>query len=84
MDVAEDKVIKNHYASEYIHNAYKHEKTCGVLKEDPSYGIQQQEFLTTLDEMVEQTFDAQCTGINPRYHLLSEIKQMYLNTYYGK
>ncbi|MBE6982530.1 MAG: bifunctional acetaldehyde-CoA/alcohol dehydrogenase [Ruminococcaceae bacterium] len=40
MGVVEDKVIKNHFASEYIYNAYKHEKTCGVLEEDPSYGIQ--------------------------------------------
>ncbi len=39
MGIVEDKVIKNHYASEYIYNAYKHEKTCGVLEEDPSYGI---------------------------------------------
>ena len=39
MGVVEDKVIKNHYASEYIYNAYKHEKTCGVLEEDTSYGI---------------------------------------------
>ena len=39
MGVVEDKVIKNHYASEYIYNAYKHEKTCGVLEEDPAYGI---------------------------------------------
>jgi len=40
MGIVEDKVIKNHYASEYIYNAYKHEKTCGVLEEDPSFGIQ--------------------------------------------
>ena len=40
MGVAEDKVIKNHYASEYIYNAYKDTKTCGVLEEDPAYGIQ--------------------------------------------
>ena len=40
MGVVEDKVIKNHYASEYIYNAYKHEKTCGVLEEDTSFGIQ--------------------------------------------
>ena len=40
MGVVEDKVIKNHYASEYIYNAYKHEKTCGVLEEDHAYGIQ--------------------------------------------
>ena len=40
MGVVEDKVIKNHFASEYIYNAYKNEKTCGVLEEDPSFGIQ--------------------------------------------
>ena len=40
-------------------------------------------FLETLDEMVEQAFDDQCTGANPRYPLLSEIKEMYLNAYYG-
>lgn len=39
MGVIEDKVIKNHYASEYIYNAYKHTKTCGVIEEDPVYGI---------------------------------------------
>ena len=38
---------------------------------------------TRLDEMVEQAFDDQCTGANPRYPLMSEIKQMYLNAYYG-
>ena len=40
MGVVEDKVIKNHYAAEYIYNAYKHTKTCGVIEEDPAYGIQ--------------------------------------------
>ncbi len=39
MGVVEDKVIKNHYAAEYIYNAYKHTKTCGVIEEDPAYGI---------------------------------------------
>lgn len=37
--VVEDKVIKNHYAAEYIYNAYRHTKTCGVIEEDPAYGI---------------------------------------------
>ena len=41
-------------------------------------------FLSTLDEMVEQAFDDQCTGANPRYPLMREIKQMYLDAYYGK
>ena len=48
------------------------------------YGINEKEFLERLDEMVEQAFDDQCTGTNPRYPLMSEIRQMYLNTYYGK
>ena len=39
---------------------------------------------TTLDEMVEQAFDDQCTGANPRYPLMSELKEMYLRAYYGK
>ncbi len=47
------------------------------------YGIDEQEFLSKLDEMTEQAFDDQCTGANPRYPLMSEIKQMYLNAYYG-
>ena len=40
-------------------------------------------FLARLDDMVEQAFDDQCTGANPRYPLMSEIRQMYLNAYYG-
>ena len=48
------------------------------------YGIDENDFLKTLDEMVEHAFDDQCTGANPRYPLMSEIKQMYLNAYYGK
>ena len=55
----------------------------GIRKTIRDYGIQEAEFLATLDEMVEQAFDDQCTGANPRYPLLSEIKQMYLNAYYG-
>ena len=39
MGVVEDKIIKNHYAAEYIYNAYRHVKTCGVLEEDAAYGI---------------------------------------------
>ncbi len=48
------------------------------------YGIDENDFLSRLDDMVEQAFDDQCTGANPRYPLMSEIKQMYLNAYYGK
>ena len=48
-----------------------------------SYGVKEEDFLATLDEMTEQAFDDQCTGANPRYPLFKEIKQMYLNAYYG-
>ena len=47
------------------------------------YGIDEKDFLDRLDDMVEQAFDDQCTGANPRYPLMSEIKEMYLNAYYG-
>ena len=48
------------------------------------YGIDEKDFLDRLDEMSEQAFDDQCTGANPRYPLISEIKEMYLKAYYGK
>ena len=47
------------------------------------YGIKEEDFLSTLDEMSEQAFDDQCTGANPRYPLISEIKDLYLKVYYG-
>ena len=48
------------------------------------YGVDEKYFLDTLDDMVEQAFDDQCTGANPRYPLMREIKEMYLKAYYGK
>ena len=56
----------------------------GIKKSIADYGVDEKEFLEKLDEMVEQAFDDQCTGANPRYPLMSEMKQMYLNAYYGK
>ena len=56
----------------------------GIKKTIKDYGIDEKDFLDRLDDMVEQAFDDQCTGANPRYPLMSEIKQMYLNAYYGK
>lgn len=56
----------------------------GIKKSISEYGIDEKEFLERLDDMTEQAFDDQCTGANPRYPLMSEIKQMYLNAYYGK
>ena len=55
----------------------------GIRKTIRDYGIDETDFLNRLDSMVEQAFDDQCTGANPRYPLMSEIKQMYLNAYYG-
>ena len=55
----------------------------GIKKTIKEYGIDEQYFLDTLDEMVEQAFDDQCTGANPRYPLMKEIKEMYLKVYYG-
>ena len=56
----------------------------GIKETIKDYGIDEKTFLDNLDEMTEQAFDDQCTGANPRYPLMSEIKQMYLNAYYGK
>ena len=55
----------------------------GIKETIADYGVDEEYFLKTLDEMTEQAFDDQCTGANPRYPLMSEIKQMYLNAYYG-
>ncbi len=55
----------------------------GIKKTIRDYGIKEEDFLSRLDEMVEQAFDDQCTGANPRYPLMSELKQMYLNAFYG-
>lgn len=56
----------------------------GIKKTIREYGIEENDFLTRLDDMVEQAFDDQCTGANPRYPLMSEIKEMYVKAYYGK
>ena len=58
-------------------------KAIGIQNSIKEYGIGEEAFLSTLDEMVEQAFDDQCTGANPRYPLMSEIRQMYLNAYYA-
>ena len=56
----------------------------GIKKTIKDYGIDEKTFLATLDEMVENAFDDQCTGANPRYPLMKEIKEIYLKCYYGK
>lgn len=59
-------------------------KSVGIKATIKEYGVDEKHFLETLDEMVENAFDDQCTGANPRYPLMSEIKEMYLKAYYGK
>ncbi len=56
----------------------------GIKATIRDYGVKEEDFLATLDEMTEQAFDDQCTGANPRYPLMSEIKEMYLTAYYGE
>ena len=56
----------------------------GIKETIRDYVADEADFLARLDEMVEQAFDDQCTGANPRYPLFSEIKDMYLNAYYGR
>ena len=56
----------------------------GMPKTISEFGVSKDKFYSSLDEMVEQAFDDQCTGANPRYPLMSEIKQMYINAFEGK
>ncbi len=59
-------------------------KTIGIPASIRDFGVKEEDFLATLDEMTENAFNDQCTGANPRYPLMSEIKQLYLLAYYGK
>ena len=56
----------------------------GVKETIALYGVEEKYFLDTLDEMSEQAFNDQCTAANPRYPLISEIKELYLDAYYGR
>ncbi len=59
-------------------------RTIGIPSSIKEWGVKEEDFLATLDEMTENAFNDQCTGANPRYPLLSEIKELYLMAYYGK
>lgn len=86
-EVADALGIKGKNDAEKVENLIKAldelKEKVGIKKTIRDYGIDEQDFLDRLDEMTEQAFDDQCTGANPRYPLMSEIKQMYLNAYYG-
>ena len=87
-EVADYLGIKGKNDKEKLENLIKAldelKEKVGIKKTIKDYGIDEAYFLERLDEMTEQAFDDQCTGANPRYPLMSEIKQMYLNAYYGK
>ena len=68
----------------FIQKIEELKEVCGIKKTIADYGVKEEDFLSSLDDMVEHAFDDQCTGANPRYPLMSEIKEMYLNAYYGK
>ena len=86
-EIADYLGIKGKTDSEKLDNFIKAldelKAKCGIKSTIKEYGIDEKDFLDRLDEMVEQAFDDQCTGANPRYPLMSELKQMYLNAYYG-
>ncbi len=87
-EVADYLGIKGKNDSEKLKNLVKAiddlKEKVGIKKTIKEYVPDEKDFLARLDEMTEQAFDDQCTGANPRYPLMSEIKQMYLNAYYGK
>lgn len=87
-EVADYLGIKGKNDAEKLDNLIKAidelKEKVGIKKTIKEYGVDEKYFLDTLDNMVEQAFDDQCTGANPRYPLMSEIKEMYLKAYYGE
>ena len=73
-----------HLVSLFIDAIEALKERVGIKKTIADYGVDEKYFLDTLDNMVEDAFDDQCTGANPRYPLMSELKEMYLKAYYGK
>ena len=68
---------------EFIAKLESLKEKIGIKKSIKEYGVDEKYFLDTLDDMVEQAFNDQCTGANPRYPLMKEIKELYLKCYYG-
>ena len=86
-EVAESLGLKGKTDQDSVENLIRElrklKEHIGIKQTIKDYGITEDDFLSTLDEMTEKAFDDQCTSANPRYPLMSEIKQMYLNAYYG-
>ncbi|MDR3292685.1 MAG: bifunctional acetaldehyde-CoA/alcohol dehydrogenase [Clostridiales bacterium] len=87
VEIADHLGIKGKSGAEKLKNLIAEidalKEKIGIKKNIRDYGIDEADFLARLDDMAEQAFDDQCTGANPRYPLIGEIKQMYLNAYYG-
>ena len=75
----DDEIFEN-----FIKKIEELKKLIGVKETIARYGVEEKYFLDTLDEMSEQAFNDQCTAANPRYPLISEIKELYLDAYYGR
>ena len=75
----DDEIFEN-----FIKKIEELKKLIGVKETIALYGVEEKYFLDTLDEMSEQAFNDQCTAANPRYPLISEIKELYLYAYYGR
>jgi len=75
----DDEIFEN-----FITKIEELKKIIGVKETIALYGVEERYFLDTLDEMSEQAFNDQCTPANPRYPLISEIKELYLDAYYGR
>ncbi len=86
-EIADALGLKGKSNEDKLESLIKHindlKEKVGIKKSIKDYDIDEKSFLESLDEMTEQAFDDQCTGANPRYPLMSEIKEMYLNAYYG-
>ena len=86
-EIAESVGITGNNDEEKLENLIKKidelKETIGIKPTIRDYGVDEKDFLAPLDEMTEDAFDDQCTGTNPRYPLMSEIKDMYLQAYYG-
>jgi len=87
-EIADYLGIKGRNSTEKLNNLIaaieELKEKVGIKKTIRDYGIDEKKFLERLDEMAEQAFDDQCTGTNPRFPLISEIKEMYLRAYYGE
>ncbi|RKW53398.1 MAG: iron-containing alcohol dehydrogenase, partial [Lachnospiraceae bacterium] len=75
----DDEIFEN-----FINKIEDLKRIIGVKETIALYGVEEKYFLDTLDEMSEQAFNDQCTAANPRYPLISEIKELYLDAYYGR